>query len=136
MSNISQNIIDRYQYLNISLNDLISRTNEKYGYVDRRKINKTLHELSEEQKSKNQKEYDKRKEKKYLQNSVMKSFTNTESVFSPDIVAYDLCKNDNHNHKNDKHIFCLIDNVYLCKQLVCGDSIIDRKEKGNLIYHL
>ncbi|CAG8765726.1 18399_t:CDS:2, partial [Dentiscutata erythropus] len=117
MSNTTQNMIDRCGYLNITLNDFISKTNEKYRYIDKKKINKTLHELSEEQKSKNQKEYDERKEEKYLQNSVMNSFTNTKSVFSPDIVTYDLC-NNNHNHKNDKHILCLIDDVFLYKQLV------------------
>ncbi|CAG8469130.1 11022_t:CDS:1 [Dentiscutata erythropus] len=136
MPNVNQNIIDRCQYLNISLNDLISKTNEKYGYVNKKTINKTLHELSKEKKFKNRKEYDKHKEEKYLQNSVINSFTNTESIFSPDIVTYNLCKNNNYNHENDKHILCLIDDVFLCKQLVCSNSIIDRKEKENLIYYL
>ncbi|CAG8797903.1 16914_t:CDS:2, partial [Dentiscutata erythropus] len=120
MPNVTQNMTNRCQYLNISLNDLISKTNEKHGYVDKKTINKTLHELSEEQKSKNRKEYDKRKEEKYLQNSVINSFTDTESIFSPDIVTYDLCENDDHNRKNDKHILCLIDDVFLCKQIVCA----------------
>ncbi|CAG8804293.1 4549_t:CDS:1, partial [Dentiscutata erythropus] len=119
MPNVNQNMTNRCQYLNISLNDFINKTNKKHDYVDKKTINKTLHKLSEEKKSKNRKEYDKRKEEKYLQNSVMNSFTDTESIFSSDIVAYDLCKNNNHNHKNDKHILCLIDDVFLCKQLVC-----------------
>ncbi|CAG8812415.1 1021_t:CDS:2 [Dentiscutata erythropus] len=120
MPNVTQNITNRCQYLNISLNDLISKTNETHSYVNKKTINKTLHKLSEKQKSKNRKEYDKRKEEKYLQNSVMNLFTDTESIFLPDIVTYDLCKNNNHNHKNNKHILCLIDDVFLCKQIVCA----------------
>ncbi|CAG8735310.1 2938_t:CDS:1, partial [Dentiscutata heterogama] len=86
----TQNMNNRCCYLNMTLNDLLKKTIEEYGYTDKKNINKTLDKLSKEKKLKDQEKYNRYKEEKYLQNSIMQSFINTESVFSPDIIAYDL----------------------------------------------